>query len=188
VGISKKILISGTGRCGTNSISEMLTDSGIACGHESIYSIYGVRNSWDLLDADSSWMAIPHFKEFKGVRILLIRDPIPCVSSMMNVGMFSGEKNVFIDRLREWGYGFGVEEACRFYIETNQSLFENCNLVLDVNRLDEAFDPVLVKRRKRSNHRPWSHVFDVGMYPIKIYEEITKNRFRGDIVSLLTTE
>jgi len=188
VGISEKILISGTGRCGTTSISKILTEAGIRCGHESIYGVHEVRKSWGRFDADSSWMAIPHFKNFDGSSILLIREPIACISSMMSVGMFDAEKNIWIDRIRKWGYGLGVEEACRFYVEVNQLLFESCNYVLDVNHLSEAFEPRLVQRWEKCNHRPWTKVYDVGMYPIEMYKKITENRFRGDLISLLMPE
>jgi len=146
----KKLLISGTGRCGTGCISKVLTANGIKCGHENVYGIDGVKE-WGNYQADSSWLAIPYYPSFNGIRILIIREPIACISSLISCKLFIGNNNPYNKYIRRLKYRLGFTEAIRFYIEVNSILFINCDYVIDIDYLEKVLPNV--KRWKYYNHR-----------------------------------
>lgn len=114
-----KIIITGTGRCGTLYISKLLSFCNIFCGHESIFDysswnvvlqrIYGMKNielskiakekygnylKEELIVGDSSYMAMPYLDMniFNNcVFIHLIRNPINVINS------FCHQMNYFYD-------------------------------------------------------------------------------------------
>lgn len=87
--INLKYLITGTGRCGTKFVSQLLTSAGVTCGHESIFSI-DIKDQPTLL-ADSSWLAAPSILSLnKDCKIIhLVRDPIKVISSLMKIRFFA---------------------------------------------------------------------------------------------------
>jgi len=103
-----KYLVTGTGRCGTVSVSRLLTNAGIPCGHESVFDSQGIdgaikrlkegtfkqsytsaRDGWkqpSLIQADSSYMAVPFlgFSLLKNTQIIhLVRNPLEVISSFV---------------------------------------------------------------------------------------------------------
>jgi hypothetical protein len=49
--INLKVIVTGTGRCGTNYFAHLLTSMGIPCGHESIFTHNGLKEAFHRLNA-----------------------------------------------------------------------------------------------------------------------------------------
>ena len=116
-----KYLVVGTGRCGTVSVSRLLTQAGIPCGHESIFDSQGkaaerlktnvfeqsftfARDGWKLplkIEADSSYMAVPFLESLflkKTIIIHLVRNPLQVISSFV-YGVKHFQENEWV---KEW--------------------------------------------------------------------------------------
>lgn len=48
--INLKVIATGTGRCGTNYAAHLLTSMGIPCGHESIFTVHGLKEAFHRLE------------------------------------------------------------------------------------------------------------------------------------------
>lgn len=105
-----KVVVTGTGRCGTNFMANLLTSLGIPCGHEAVFGPEG----WDWasevirgerpavnsgisrdgtilsegmeLEGDSSYAAAPFLGRFDAFVIHLVRNPLNVVASMTGSG------------------------------------------------------------------------------------------------------
>lgn len=104
--INLKYIVTGTGRCGTLSMANLLTTAGYPCGHEAVFTFDGMEKVRRVLDrtlpaisspisrgenlsdaeidivADSSYMAAPFLGEFMAPVIHVVRNPLDVVSSM----------------------------------------------------------------------------------------------------------
>lgn len=114
-----KYLITGTGRCGTVFFAKFLTNIGIPCGHESIFTPLGIKEAYNRLTnknlitlsdisliketwvepktiiADSSYMAVPFLSNpiFDKITIIhVIRHPLKVISSFIKDFNFFSEK------------------------------------------------------------------------------------------------
>lgn len=96
-----KILVVGTGRCGTGYLAHCLERSGVACGHEAIFHHWSEqrvrsRLSSSNFEAESSWAAAPFLAAGwlpPGVKIVhLTRSPVRVVKSFHDINFFSGER------------------------------------------------------------------------------------------------
>jgi hypothetical protein len=101
-------IVTGTGRCGTLFMANLLTSMEIPCGHEAIFTTRGMDwvslvldgkrnprsssisigdNLSDVYDgelmADSSFMAAPYLKRIDAKVIHVVRNPINVISSMI---------------------------------------------------------------------------------------------------------
>lgn len=84
-----RFLVVGSGRCGTKYLSELLTAAGVPCGHERVYNPHNA-GVWPAdLQADSSWMAVPHLPAAGLPVVLLVRHPLAVVRSWVEIGFFS---------------------------------------------------------------------------------------------------
>jgi len=90
-----KYIVTGTGRCGTGYMSKLMTNAGIACGHERIFTPGGMKNiparlkRYPWLSADASWMAVPFLGKFpEAVVIHATRHPIDVLSSYRSIHFF----------------------------------------------------------------------------------------------------
>jgi len=87
-------LITGTGRCGTGYMAQVLKSAGMNCGHEHAFRLQGMtraRHKMAELDADSSWLAVPFLGhvDMAGVKVVhLVRDPKDTIDSMLAMGFF----------------------------------------------------------------------------------------------------
>ena len=93
-------IVTGTGRCGTGFIAQLLSSAGLPCGHEAIFrpTSYeqAMRQLWNHpeLRADSSWMAAPFLDQgiAEGAVIIhLIRHPRQVIESAYGIGSFQSE-------------------------------------------------------------------------------------------------
>jgi len=93
------VVATGTGRCGTGFIAQLLSSAGLPCGHEAIFrpTSYeqAMRQLWNTeLQGDSSWMAAPFLDReiAKGAVIIhLIRHPQQVIESAYDLGSFQSE-------------------------------------------------------------------------------------------------
>lgn len=103
-----KILATGTGRCGTNFVANLLTSIGLPCGHEAVFGPKGIDFAMEVISgkrkpenskiskegeilsdgmelvADSSYMAAPFIGEFDYLVIHVVRNPIEVISSFLS--------------------------------------------------------------------------------------------------------
>lgn len=104
-----KCIVVGTGRCGTVYYARLLNSLGISCGHESFFTNLGLEEAldrianrreikhsnvsmdkWqmpdgDLLEADSSYMAVPYIRFFPEAKIIhLVRNPRDVINSFVS--------------------------------------------------------------------------------------------------------
>lgn len=103
-----KILVTGTGRCGTNFVANLLTSIGLPCGHEAFFGPKGIDFAMEAISdkqkpenseiskrgeilsdgmklvADSSYMAAPFIGEFDCPVIHVVRNPIEVISSFLS--------------------------------------------------------------------------------------------------------
>jgi tetratricopeptide (TPR) repeat protein len=93
------ILITGTGRCGTGYMSQLLTSAGFPCGHEDIFSL--TINKGKLINnerpGESSWLAVPFLSSscFDEATIVhAVRHPLDTIASFKTIKFFI-EKNLF---------------------------------------------------------------------------------------------
>ena len=117
-----KLLVVGTGRCGTASAQRALNAVGIGCGHEDVYGPWGYVDETGL-EADASWLAVPYLP-FVNARIIhLARDPVDVANSFLSIGFFdAAPANVYKDFARRWAplTGDGVDDAFRWWLEWNR--------------------------------------------------------------------
>lgn len=97
-----RLLVVGTGRCGTRYASHVLQASGVRCGHEQVFTFrvaLGIRQPrWATFTADSSWLAVPSLP-VKARTILLVRHPLDVVHSMLQLGWFADDKRKDVARV-----------------------------------------------------------------------------------------
>lgn len=82
-----KLVVTGTGRCGTGYAREIFSESGARAGHEIVFNFVG-RRFEDEYDVDASWLAVPYLEEVSYARVLLYRDPVRTVQSLVGTKFF----------------------------------------------------------------------------------------------------
>ena len=94
--VVSRLLVVGTGRCGTRYASHVLRAAGVECGHEQVYTFrtaLGIRQPcWAPFTADSSWLAVPSLPVAEARTILLVRHPLDVVHSMLQLGWFADDQ------------------------------------------------------------------------------------------------
>lgn len=129
-----KYLITGTGRCGTGYVSNVLASAGVPCGHEAIFSHDGLEAAQRALAehpelaAESSWLAAPFLPNpiLNGVTVIhLVRHPVKTIESIVSVGMLhAGPYGEFIrcylPEIARWRDD--ANAAAHFYIKWNRMI------------------------------------------------------------------
>lgn len=82
-----RFVITGSGRSGTQYMSELLRTVGIRCGHENVYFDTGFLG-WKDWEADSSWMA-SCFVPLQVPTVLVVRHPLRVVKSWVETWLSS---------------------------------------------------------------------------------------------------
>lgn len=109
--VDLKVIVTGTGRCGTVFMANLLTSLGWPCGHEAVFGPEGlghamevisgihpaesspISRAWEVLSedvtivGDSSYMSAPFLAEFDAAVIHVVRNPFPVVGSLVG-GVF----------------------------------------------------------------------------------------------------
>lgn len=81
--MSLEVIVTGTGRCGTNYMANVLTSAGIPCGRESVFRMK--RTPKKGLKADSSWYAAAHLRDIRpGTKIVhIVRNPFNVIRGVL---------------------------------------------------------------------------------------------------------
>lgn len=105
-----KVVVTGTGRCGTNFVANVLTSMGLPCGHEAIFGPEGWERAGGILaglqppesslisksgtvlaedheiEGESSYAAAPFLARLDTLVIHLVRNPVDVIASMTGLG------------------------------------------------------------------------------------------------------
>jgi hypothetical protein len=107
--MSFKIVLTGTGRCGTKWAAKVLTYAGVKCGHEFPHGSSGPKGKiLNTQQADSSWLLAPYLQTSPYINkhtqiIHLTRHPEKVISSFWNIGFFGGLHNTaYYDFAIKW--------------------------------------------------------------------------------------
>lgn len=129
------VLVTGTGRCGTGFWTAMLRQAGLAATHEGFFSPRGYHPpiTAELPIYEQSWMGAPHLDWWKEQEqsigrdrkiILLYRDPVAVVRSMLGIGFFEKPRDPYqryanrhSDAWVHWP--FALKRACYFWSSWN---------------------------------------------------------------------
>jgi len=85
------LLVTGTGRCGTGYLAQVLTSAGVQCGHQKVFNLGGWEGALRAMDrwpADSSWLAVPFLDrpELKHLTVVhLVRHPKETIDAFRRV-------------------------------------------------------------------------------------------------------
>lgn len=124
--MSLKYIITGTGRCGTMFMSRFLTDMGIPCGHEVIFTNEGLTAAkanlvtYEGLNADSSYMAAPYLQHeiLKNASVIhLVREPMKVINSFVVAFCYFLSGTLACKRNnKEWTYAYppGADPEFKF--------------------------------------------------------------------------
>lgn len=109
--VDLKVVVTGTGRCGTVFMANLLTSMGWPCGHEAVFGPHGIGRAREVLFGrepaensrisrngtifsegapivgDSSYMAAPFLRELDATVIHVVRNPLKVVASLVG-GVF----------------------------------------------------------------------------------------------------
>jgi len=148
-----QFLVTGTGRCGTGYAAELLTSAGIPCGHEDVYTPWGIFPQPGL-DADSSWLAVPHLEAFQGRVVHLVRHPVEVVRSFISIGFFR-EHLTWPHRAFAFRHfkrtGHELDDALRWTIEWNARIEPRADIRI---RLEDL--PVTLSRLVGRSVEGWT--------------------------------
>jgi hypothetical protein len=105
--VDLKVVVTGTGRCGTVFMANLLTSLGWPCGHEAVFGPYGMERAREILSGarrpenseisrngtilsdeshivgDSSYMSAPFLSEVDAFVVHLVRNPMNVVASLV---------------------------------------------------------------------------------------------------------
>ena len=141
-----RVLVTGTGRCGTGYVARVFSRAAIPATHEGVYA--PERGEWTTQRVESSWLAAPHLP-FDGYTVQLVRHPLDVVNSLVGIGFFSDPTHkAYTDYARkhvELG-GTEVEQAMQFYVDWNELIEPYADMRLQVEELTaEDFSNIAYK-------------------------------------------
>lgn len=109
--VNLKYIVTGTGRCGTLFMANLLTSMGYPCTHEAVFTTNGLQWAEEILEgyrpainskismgdnlsdyemdsvADSSYLAAPFLQNFKNVSVIhVVRNPFEVIGSLIGDG------------------------------------------------------------------------------------------------------
>lgn len=91
-GMKVRYIFTGTPRSGTGFTSQLLTSGGLKIGHEMVFGMPSFGFYPKGAVGDSSWMAVPHLREYPDAKkIHIVRDPLKTISSMFHAGHLSDQ-------------------------------------------------------------------------------------------------
>lgn len=137
-----RFAVTGSGRCGTKYLAELLTAAGVRCGHERAYNEHG-RDQWTWeRQADSSWMAATYLPLDVPV-VLLTRHPLAVVRSYVEIGFFSpvDAKNPTHGPLQRFApsiydHEAAADRALAMWIALNAEILPQAEMRVSLERLD----------------------------------------------------
>lgn len=97
-----KIIVTGTGRCGTGYAAKVLTTHGLRCGHENVFRPLAANINWRNYQADSSWLAVAHPDQLARHPVVhCIRNPLHVARSYLRINFFSCTPKKVTKHLRQ---------------------------------------------------------------------------------------
>lgn len=145
-----EVVFTGTGRCGTTHVSELLTRAGYHCSHEKYFTPEGplhrnFRRS-HRARADASWLAVPFLPDPEIRAIHVVRNPLDVIRSFFNIGFFDAE----FAHLRPRFVGFArthfdfsgdpMRDCLRWYVDWNTRCEAITYRRLAIERIEESRD------------------------------------------------
>jgi len=97
--MKNRVLVTGIGRSGTKYMSSVLTESGLACGHEALFDWRTKKlPSWRGKTAESSWYATPWLSHYGDtvLKIHLVRHPLDWLSSWVDTVWVKRSSGTFV--------------------------------------------------------------------------------------------
>lgn len=139
-----RFVVTGTGRCGTGATARLLTDAGIRCGHEEVFTKHGVRRHVGPV-GDSSYLAVPHLDGFPGVVVHQVRQPLAVVRSLVGTG-FMARRDLWTAPVLPLVDVVGdlVEDTMAYVVTWNERIERRADLRLAVERIDDQLEELLV--------------------------------------------
>lgn len=161
---SLKLVITGTGHCGTGFVADLFNKAGLKCGWESVFT--HEYTPQDGLERECSAMALPYLERgFESVEVLhLVRHPANYIRSQMTRAdkLFSWEQGKFLRKhcpvAEQWVRGNKptVAWCARFWMDWNHriTLFasETYSIELIEQHLPELFAKVKTSQLRRHEH------------------------------------
>lgn len=139
----------GTGRSGTNYVSELLTQSGYNCSHEKYFTPKGpllrnFRRSYRAR-ADASWLAVPYLPDQDIKAIHIVRHPLLVIRSLFNMGFFDSSLRVYesfvnFARAHFEFTGDPLRDCLRWYVEWNERCEAITDRRLSLEQLNDSLD------------------------------------------------
>lgn len=125
-----ELVVTGTGRCGTGYVSEVLNRAGVPTGHEQIFTPYGIAQK-SYLRAESSWLAVPHLHKVNCYKLGIWRDKDLVVSSLERIGMFGSGSSY-----DKFASKHGSQGPEHHYEHWNKMVKERCNEFTHIGDID----------------------------------------------------
>jgi hypothetical protein len=136
----------GCGRSGTQYIAALLTELGVYCGHEAIYTPRGVKRRFRMR-GDSSFLAVPYLAEFGGTVLHQTREPLAVIASFVGRRFFSAdpERDVFLRFARRHVElsGDDLRDAMRWYSEWNERCEQYATMRYRVEDIDARLEEIV---------------------------------------------
>lgn len=151
-----RLLITGTGRCGTLWLTKALVSLGIPCKHEIAYSLtqHG-EGSWE---AECSWLAAPYLNALANDTYVvhLVRNPLATIRSRLAWGTFRDSARVPARRRLRGDFAIrhcpqiatGETELARnaiHWAEWNQLILDNRPELGEELRLEDITDETILR-------------------------------------------
>lgn len=109
----QRFLVTGTGRCGTGYLAQLLTRLGLPTGHEQVYHPGNLATGefhWNVERGEASWLAAPFLAHFQGDAVHLVRHPLDVIGSFAGIGFFERRPGDPGYEYTRWAYvGAGLE-------------------------------------------------------------------------------
>lgn len=147
LGKDPEFVITGTGRCGTVFLANLIDKLGIPCRHEYFYEPEGYSKRIGVR-GDVSWMAVPFLKDYKGPVVHLVRHPVKVINALVSAKAFDKDRldNRYVAFMNEHFplSGDQIKDAMRFYVEWNREIEKHAAIRV---RLEDISDdlPKLLK-------------------------------------------
>lgn len=141
-----KMVVTGTGRCGTGYMAKVLSGAGLPCGHEEVFGPHG-WNPHSKLPADSSWLAVPFLPVLEMAHCSIVqvyRNPGAVISSLLGIKFFStpsAYRNFIVREHPELATMSEFDACCYTYNVWNRKIIGYADLVTNID--DVAWEKII---------------------------------------------
>lgn len=123
-------------------MARTLTEAGLACGHERVFTPYGPAKHKCQWSADSSWMAVPYLATHRDcLRILVYRHPMAVVASFLGIEFFETDSEYLRFLCRQIPLFRGdqlssFQKACQHYVAWNLKALPEADIVTNIDNVN----------------------------------------------------